>query len=46
MLKVIANLLLVLVGEMEEFFKHVESLDDSDDDEYVDFSEEEDEGFF
>ena len=32
---------------MEELFKHVESLDESDDDdEYVDFSEEEGEGFF
>ena len=32
---------------LKEFFKHVESLDESDDDdEYVDFSEKEGEGFF
>jgi hypothetical protein len=29
-----------VVGEMTEFFKHVESLDESDDDNYVHFSEE------
>ena len=34
-----------MVGEMDEIFKHVVSLDESDDD-YVDFTEEEGEGFF
>ena len=37
---------LVAVGKIKEFFKHVENLGESDDDDYVDFSKEEGEGFF
>jgi hypothetical protein len=39
------KLIFIVVGGMKDFFKHVENLDESDNDDYVNFSEEEDEIF-
>ena len=35
-----------MVGEIEKLLKHIECLDENDDDDYVDFTEEEGEEFF